>query len=202
MKQNISKLLYSMPLISFIIGYIYYFIILMPSDRTPYTIVEMVFKDPFIFILGFIGIIIGTFFDKINGFKTEIIVQRIEKVAILWLVIGFIISALVTGFKPIQLFYLVIEGKFLILQPLMIIFYSLILPLGKSFLVNIGLKNILKAIILMLMAFSPAYIFYTSLREGQTMQNYLNGLAILTVAFILYIVLNLKMLEKRIILRG
>lgn len=191
-----------MPLISFTIGCIYYSILLLPSDRTPYTIVEMVFKDPIIFILGFTGVVIGTFFDKVIGFKTEIIVQRIEKVAILWLIVGLIISASITGFQPISLFYLIIEGKFLILQPLMIIFYSFLLPLGKGFLVNVGLRNILKTIVLLLMLFSPTYIFYTSLREGQSVQNYLNGLAIFTLAFILYIILNLKIVEKRIILRG
>lgn len=197
MKQNLSKILYLMPLISFIIGCIYYSIILVPSDRIPYTLVEMVFKDPIIFILGFAGIVIGTFFDKISGLKTEVIVQRIEKVAISWLVIELIISSFITGFQPIRVFYLLIEGKFLILQPLMIIFYSIFLPLGKNFLTNIRLKNILKTIVLLLMIFSPAYIFYTSLREGQSMQNYLNGLTIFVVAFILYTVLNLKILEKK-----
>lgn len=202
MKQNLSKILYSMPLTSFIIGCIYYSILLGPTDRTPYTIVGMVFKDPIIFILGFTGIVIGTFFDKVSGFKTEIIVQRIEKVAISWLILEFIISVFITGFQPISLFYLIIEGKFFILQPLMIILYSLLLPLGKGFFLNVGFRNILKAIVLLLMMFSPAYIFYKSLSEGQSIQNYLNGLTVFAIAFILYIILNLKILEKRAILRG
>ncbi len=190
MKQSLSKILYSIPLLSFVIGYTYYFMILDSSDRLPYTIVEMVFKDPLFFILGFTGIVVGTFVDKINGFKTEIIVERVEKVALIWLVIEFIISVFVTNFQPIKIFYLVIEGKFLILQPLMIIFYSLMFPLGKDLFANIGLKNILNAIILILMASSPAYIFYMSLKEGQSMQNYVNGLTIFTIAFVLYLLLN------------
>lgn len=202
MKQNLSKMLYSMPLISFVIGCIYYFMIVEPYDRLSYTIVEMVFKDPMLFILGFTGIVVGTFIDKINGFKTEIIAKRIEKVALIWLMIELIISAFVTNFQPIKIFYLVIEGKFLILQPLTIIVYSLMFPLGKGLFVNIGLKNILNAIILILMVFSPAYIFYMSLKEGQSMQNYVNGLTIFTIAFVLYVILNLRILEKRSILRG
>lgn len=191
-----------MPLISFVIGCIYYFMIVEPYDRLSYTIVEMVFKDPMLFILGFTGIVVGTFIDKINGFKTEIIAKRIEKVALIWLMIELIISAFVTNFQPIKIFYLVIEGKFLILQPLTIIVYSLMFPLGKGLFVNIGLKNILNAIILILMVFSPAYIFYMSLKEGQSMQNYVNGLTIFTIAFVLYVILNLRILEKRSILRG
>lgn len=198
MKQYLSKISYLMPLISFTMGCIYYSIILVSGDRTPYTVVEIVFKDPLIFMLGFTGIVVGTFFDKIRGFKTEIISQKLEKVAIAWLIIGLIISAFITSFQPIRLFYLLIEVKFLILQPLMIIFYSIILPIGKSFFVNIRLKNILKTIVLLMIIFPPAYIFYMSMREGLSMQNYLNGLIIFAAAFSLYIVLNLKILEKRL----
>ncbi len=202
MKQSLSKILYLMPLITFIAGYIYYYIILSSSDRLAYNIVEMVFKDPIVFILGFSGIVFGTVADKMNGLKTEFIARRIEKIAILWLVTEAIVSVLIIGFKPIELFNLLIEGKFLVVQPLMIFVYSLTLTLGKDFIVKVGVKNLLKAAILIIMAISPAYIFYLNVKEGQSVQNYVNGLTIFTIAFTLYILLNLKMLGKRSILRG
>lgn len=202
MKQYLSKILYLMPLITFIAGYIYYYIILSSSDRLAYNIVEMVFKDPIVFILGFSGIVFGTVADKMNGLKTEFIARRIEKIAILWLVTEAMVSVLIIGFKPIELFNLLIEGKFLVIQPLMILVYSLIITLGKDFIVKVGVKNLLKAAILITMAFSPAYIFYLNVKEGQSMQNYVNGLTIFTIAFALYILLNLKMFGKRSILRG
>ncbi|MBC7090357.1 MAG: hypothetical protein H5T50_00320 [Nitrososphaeria archaeon] len=202
MKQSLSKILYLMPLITFIAGYVYYYIILSSSDRLAYNIVEMVFKDPIVFILGFSGIVFGTVADKMNGLKTEFIARRIEKIAILWLVTEAIVSVLIVGFKPIELFNLLIDGKFLVIQPLMILVYSLTLTLGKDFIVKVGVKNLLKAAILIIMAFSPAYIFYLSVKEGQSMQNYVNGLTIFTIAFTLYILLNLKMFWKKAILRG
>jgi len=202
MKQNLSKILYLMPLIAFIAGYIYYYIILSPSDRTAYTIIEMTFKDPIIFIVGFSGIVFGTVADKMNGLKNEFIARKIEKIAILWLIIEAVFSILLVGLKPIELFNLLIEGKFLTIQPLMIFAYSLTITLGKDFMVKVGVNNLLKATILTVMVISPAYIFYMSIKEGQSMQNYVNGLTIFTIAFTLYILLNLKTLGKKAILRG
>ena len=202
MTQNLSKILYLMPLIAFITGYIYYYIILSPSDRITYTIIQMVFKDPIIFIIGFSGIVFGTVADKINGLKNEFIARRIEKIAILWLIMEVIFSILIVGLKPIELFNLLIEGKFLTIQPLMILAYSLTITMGRDFMVKVGVKNLLKAVILTVMVISPAYIFYMSIKEGQSMQNYVNGLTLFTIAFTLYILLNLKMLGKKVILRG
>jgi len=202
MKQNLSRILYSMPLISFLVGCTFYYIVLNPGDRVGYTVVEMAFKDPAVFILGFSGLVAGTVLDRMGGLKTEHIARKTEKAAVLWLTVGLLASALAAGFQPIKLFNLIIEGKFLIIQPLLIILYSLIMPLGKDFMSRVSLKSVLKGILLLAMASSPAYIFYAGIKEGQSMQNYVSGLAVFAIAFTFYIILNTKFFERKPILRG
>jgi len=194
--EDIAFLSYLTPFFAGIIGWIYYYIILGPGESF-YTIFVVVSKDPFLYLIGCIGVITATIFDaKGSEGHVEEIASRVEKVALALLAIEATVAFLIAGVDISKIFYMFVDGKYSVILPLSLLIYSYLIPVGRTRLPRPSLHSTLNAFAILIMISAPAFIFYMYALHGAT-GAYEEGVCIFLIGFALFIISNQPSLLKK-----
>ncbi|MGD0330123.1 MAG: hypothetical protein ABSB40_06700 [Nitrososphaeria archaeon] len=188
--QNLYIILYAVPFIAGIVGWIYYYLTLDTADKNLYNLFLMVSKDPIFFLIGLFGVLFATLLDaKSSGERIENIIEKIEKIALALIIIEILEAVFVANFDLSRIFLLIIGGKYAIILPLMLITYSYMIPLGNMRLSRPSITSAMMILAIILMISAPAYDFYAYVTKG-VVRRYDEFVVIFFIGLILLIVSN------------
>lgn len=194
--QNLYIILYAVPFIAGIVGWIYYYLTLDVADKNLYNVFLMVSKDPTFFLTGLFGIVFATLVDaKSSGERIENIIEKIEKIALALIIIEMLEAIFVANFDLSRFFLLIIGGKYAIILPLMLITYSYLIPLGNMRLSLPSITSAMMILAIILMISAPAYDFYAYVTKG-VVNRYDEFVVIFFIGLILLIVSNSSLKGK------
>jgi hypothetical protein len=128
--QNLCVILYAVPFISGIFGWIYYFLTLNAAEKNLYNIFLMVSKDPIFFLIGLFGLVSATVADARSSDEgLGKVIERVEKIALTLIIFEIIEAVIVTNFSISKIFLLIIGGKYAVIFPLLLLVYAYLIPL-------------------------------------------------------------------------
>ncbi|MGQ9780724.1 MAG: hypothetical protein ACUVQ8_00500 [Nitrososphaeria archaeon] len=196
--QNIILLLYLAPFLTGIIGWAYYFAILGPSETNFYTLFIVVSKDPFLFLIGFTGVVVATVLDaKGSGESIGGVMSRVEKIALALLIVEAITVFLVAEMNITKIFFMFVDGKYAVILPLSLLIYSYLIPLGRIHLQKPSVTSLLNTLSILIMIGAPAFIFYMYAFHATT-NMYEEGVVVFLIGFTLFIFSNYQSFLKKI----
>lgn len=196
--ENLYMILYAVPFIAGIIGWIYYYIILDAADKNLYNVFLMVSKDPVFFLTGFFGVVFATIVDaRSSGEGIENVIERIEKIALALIIIEILEAVFVANFDVSRMFLLITGGKYAVIFPLLLLTYSYLIPLGKMHLSLPSITSAMTILAIILMISAPTFDFYMYTTKG-VVKIYAESVGIFFIGFILVIVSNYYSLKGKL----
>jgi len=188
--QNLTTILYAVPFIAGILWWLYYFVILDAVDRNLYNVFLMVSKDPIFFLIGFLGVVSATIVDvKSSNEGLEKIMEKLDKIALILIIIEILGAVIVVNLNITKLFYLIIDGKYAVIFPLSLLVYSYLIPVGKMHLSRPNIISLVKGLAIIIMIAAPAFVFYMYVSRG-LVTLYSQSVGIFFIGFILFIIFN------------
>ena len=188
--ENLTIILYMVPFIVGILGWLYYFVILDTVDRNLYNVFLMVSKDPIFFLTGFIGIVLATIADaKSSNGGLEKIMEKLDKIALTLIIIEILGAVIAVDLNFTKLFYLFIDGKYAVIFPLSLLIYSYLIPIGKMHLSRPSIISLLRGLAIIIMIASPTFVFYMHISRG-LITPYIESVGIFLIGLVLFIIFN------------
>jgi len=195
--ENLTIILYMVPFIIGIGGCLYYFFVLDPVDRNLYNAFLMASKDPLFFLIGFIGIVSATIVDaKSSNEELEKIVEKLDKIALIIIIIEILGAVIFVNLDFTKLFYLFIDGKYAVIFPLSLLIYSYMIPVGKMHLSRPSVLSLVKGLSIIIMISSPTLVFYMYISRG-LVTLYIESIGIFLIGLVLFIIFNYYSFRKK-----